>query len=103
MKSVTINNTKYFFKKLTWLDIVGDSTIAGENDYHNMKCAEIITEAYVYDIFEEDGREFVRTFASYQTKNNEFGFGDRNCYPMEVFDKRSQKAIREAHRLTLKG
>ena len=46
MKSVTIDNTKYFFKKLTWLDIVGDSTIAGENDYHNMKCAEIITEAY---------------------------------------------------------
>ena len=92
MKSVTINNTKYFFKKLTWLDIVGDSTIAGENDYHNMKCAEIITEAYIYDIF-----------ASYQTKNNEFGFGDRNCYPMEVFDKRSQKAIREAHRLTLRG
>mgnify|MGYP001184610924 CR=1 FL=1 len=32
MKSVTINNTKYFFKKLTWLDIVGDSTIAGENE-----------------------------------------------------------------------
>jgi len=87
MKSVTINNTKYFFKKLTWLDIVG----------------EIITEAYVYDIFVDDGREYVRTFASYQTKNNEFGFGDRNCYPIEVFDKRSQKAIREAHRLSLKG
>ena len=103
MKSVTINNTKYCFKKLTWFDILGDSTISSENEFDNMKCAEIITEGYIYDIIQEDGREFVRTFASYQVKDNEFGFGDRNCYPIEVFNKRSQKAIREAHRLTLRG
>ena len=54
-------------------------------------------------MFEEDGREYVRTFASYSIKNNEYGYGDRNCYPVEVFDKSSQKAIREAHRHTLKG
>jgi hypothetical protein len=103
MKSVTINNTKYFFKKLIWNDITGDSTIQSETEFNNMKCAEIITEAYIYDVFEEDGREYVRTFASYSIKNNEYGYGDRNCYPIEVFDKSSQKAIREAHRHTLKG
>ena len=76
---VMIISCAYFFKKLIWNDITGDSTIQSETEFNNMKCAEIITEAYIYDVFEEDGREYVRTFASYSIKNNEYGYGDRNC------------------------
>ena len=98
MKSVTINGHKHIFLKLNWIDIVGASTLEGDVDFQRMKCANITTEAYLYDTFELDGREFVRTFASYSLEDD-FGYGDRNCYPIEVFDKRSQKAIRDALRL----
>ena len=32
--------------------------------------ARIVTEAYLYDLFEEEGNEFVRTFASYQNEDD---------------------------------
>ena len=101
MKSVTINNQKYFFLKLIWVDIVGASTLEGDTDFNKLKCATIITEAYLYDVFEEDGKEYVRTFSSYSIDDP--GYGDRNVYPMEVFDKCSQKAIRTARRAMLKA
>ena len=55
-KSITIDNQKYFFLKLRWVDIVGTSTLEGNTDFDKLKCANIITEAYLYDIF-EDGEE----------------------------------------------
>jgi hypothetical protein len=102
MKSITINGTKHYFLKLKWFDICGDSTTVGDTEFNRMECAEIISEGYLYDIFEKDGREYVRTFASRQ-EGMDFGYGDRNVFPIEVFDKPSQKAIREAHRAMLKG
>ena len=102
MKSITIDKQKYFFLKLRWVDIAGLSTLEGDTEFNKLKCANIITEAYLYDVFEEDGKEYVRTFSSY-SMDPDPGFGDRNVYPIEVFDKRSQKAIREAHRAMLKG
>jgi len=101
MKSVTINNQKYFFLKLTWVDIAGLSTLEGDTDFNKLKCATIITEAYLYDVFEENGKEYVRTFSSYSLDPDP-GYGDRNVYPLEVFDKQSQKAIRQARRAMLK-
>ena len=101
-KSITIDNQKYFFLKLKWVDIVGTSTLEGNTEFDKLKCANIITEAYLYDIFEDGDREYVRTFSSYSLDPDP-GFGDRNAYPIEVFDKPSQKAIREAHRAMIKG
>ncbi|MAL67546.1 MAG: hypothetical protein CMK27_00500 [Porticoccaceae bacterium] len=81
--------------QLLWIDIAGDATTVGSDDFNKMKCCEIHTDCYLYDIQELDGRKYVRTFASYQ-KKDDIGFGDRNVYPLEVFDKTSQVKINKA-------
>lgn len=92
-----------FHKKLNliWIDIAGDATTVGPDDFNKMKCCEIHTDCYLYDIQVIDGREYVRTFASYQVKDD-IGFGDRNIYPFEVFDKLSQVKIKKAWKEMLK-
>ena len=97
--SVVIKKKRYYFYEILWEDITADGGHATAFEFMGFIPSRMITRAYV---FEKD-KKYVRTFASYQVKDNEFGFGDRNCYPIEVFNKRSQKAIREASRLTLKG
>ena len=82
-RSVTINNKKHLFIKLTWLDIVGSSSLCTDYEFGKLKCATIITEAYLYEIFEDDG--------------------DCNVYPMSVFTKSSQRAIRKAWKVMSKG
>ena len=57
MRSITIDGQKYFFLKLRWVDIAGLSTLEGDTEFNKLKCANIITEAYLYDVFEEDGKE----------------------------------------------
>ena len=101
-RSVTINNKKHLFIKLTWLDIVGSSSLCTDYEFGKLKCATIITEAYLYEIFEDDGIECVRTFASYQNEDD-IGYGDCNVYPMSVFTKSSQRAIRKAWKEVSKG
>ena len=51
MKSITIDKQKYFFLKLRWVDIAGLSTLEGDTEFNKLKCANIITEAYLYDVF----------------------------------------------------
>ena len=93
---------KHLFIKLTWLDIVGSSSLCTDYEFGKLKCATIITEAYLYEIFEDDGIECVRTFASYQNEDD-IGYGDCNVYPMSVFTKSSQRAIRKAWKQMSKG
>ena len=98
---ITIGTNKHHRLKLTWIDIAGDSTTVSTDDFNKMKCCEIITECFLYDIQVVDGREYVRTFASYQVKDD-IGYGDRNVYPIEVFTDDSQKRIRKAWKLMSK-
>tara|TARA_B100001109_G_scaffold190099_1_gene156746 strand:- start:104 stop:418 length:315 start_codon:yes stop_codon:yes gene_type:complete len=81
--------------QLKWIDIAGDATTVGSDDFNKMKCCEIHTDCYLYDIQVIEGRNYVKTFASYQ-KRDDIGFGDRNIYPLEVFDKTSQDKINKA-------
>lgn len=92
---IKIGNNKHSRLKLVWIDICGDSTTIGPDDFNKMKCCEIVTECFLYDVIIIDSREYVRTFASYQVKDD-FGYGDRNIYPIEVFTDESQKKIRKA-------
>ena len=101
-RAVTINNKKHLFLKLIWFDIVGSSSLCTDYEFNKLKCASIITEAYLYDMFEEEGTEYVRTFASYQNEED-IGYGDTNVYPMSVFTKSSQRAIRKAWKEMGKG
>ena len=73
-KAVTINNKKHLWIKVEWLDICGNSALQSDYEFNKLKAARIVTEAYLYDLFEEEGNEFVRTFASYQNVDD-IGYG----------------------------
>ena len=47
-RHVVINKKKYYFYKITWLDILGDSGHADNNEFMDMKPAVMITSAYVF-------------------------------------------------------
>ena len=74
-KSVVIKKKRYYFYKITWLDITGD---AGHADLHTAEGfmpSVMITHAYLLN----KDKKNVRTFASYEV-NDEL-FSDRNVFP----------------------
>ena len=101
-KAVTINNKRHLWIKVEWLDICGNSALQSDYEFNKLKAARIVTEAYLYDLFEEEGNEFVRSFASYQNVDD-IGYGDTNVYPLSVFTKSSQKRIRKAWKEMSRG
>ena len=74
-KHVVIKNKRYYFYKLTWVDITGDSGHATTEEFTKFKPSVMITQAY---LFNKDKKN-VRTFASYEV-NDEL-FSDRNVFP----------------------
>ena len=74
-KSVVINKKRYYFYKIVWLDILGDSGHADTNEFNDMKPAEMITHAYVF----YNDSKVVKTFASYDAHFE--SFSDRNVFP----------------------
>ena len=74
-KNCVINKRRYYFCKITWLDILGDSGHADSNEFNEMKPAEMITHAYVF----YNDSKVVKTFASYDA--NSECFSDRNVFP----------------------
>ena len=80
-RSILINKKRYYFCKITWLDILGDSGHADVNEFMEMKPAEMITHAY---IFYNDSK-VLRTFASYDA--NSECFSDRNVFPKGCVNK----------------
>ena len=65
------------------LTALTDISLATENEFSNMTCAEVHTECW---IFNKDA-DYVYSFASYFTENGEIEFGDRNIYPRSVIKK----------------
>jgi hypothetical protein len=80
-KSVLINKKRYYFYKITWLDILGDSGHADVSEFMDMKPAEMITHAYVF----YNDSKVLRTFASYD--NTSESFSDRNVFPKGCIKK----------------
>lgn len=80
-KSIIINKKRYYFYKIVWLDILGDSGHADSEEFNQMKPAEMITHAY---IFYNDSK-LVKTFASYDA--NAESFSDRNVFPKGCIKK----------------
>ena len=74
-KSVVIKKKRYYFYKITWLDITGDSGHATMHEFQGMKPSVMVTNAY---LFLKDNKN-VLTFASYE--DNEELFSDRNVFP----------------------
>jgi len=74
-KHTVIKKKKYYFYKITWLDITGDAGHCTAFDFMGFMPSVMITHAY---LFAKD-RKYVRTFASYE-ENDEL-FSDRNVFP----------------------
>lgn len=74
-KSLVINKKRYYFYKIVWLDIVGDSGHADVQEFMKLNPVEMVSYGY---IFSKDN-QCVRTFASYDTTSE--SFSDRNAIP----------------------
>jgi hypothetical protein len=75
-KHVVINRKKYYFYKITWVDITGDAGHATAEEFDMFDASTMITMGYVYS----KDRKFLKTFASYD--NRDEVFSDRNIYPI---------------------
>ena len=73
-RSVTINKKRYYFYKIVWSDILGDSGHADAVEFSKMRPATMNTYAY---IFKKD-KKYLWTFASYDEET----FSDRNVFPI---------------------
>jgi hypothetical protein len=80
-KSVVINKKRYYFYKIVWLDILGDSGHADVDEFNSMKPAEMVTHAYV---FSKDNN-MLKTFSSYDSSFE--SFSDRNVFPIGCIKK----------------
>jgi hypothetical protein len=74
-KAAIINKKRYYFYRITWIDILGDSGHANVEEFNKMKCAEMISYGYVF----EKTNKFLKTFASYDS--TEESFSDRKRLP----------------------
>ena len=75
-KSVIIKKKRYYFYKITWADITGDSSHADLHTAEGMMPSIMVTHAYVLN----RDKKNIRTFASYEV-NDEL-FSDRNVFPV---------------------
>ena len=75
IRRINIGKKKYYFYKITWIDITGDATHASAEEFDKMDCARLQTFAYVY----KKTKKFVWTFASYDEKDE--AYSDRNVFP----------------------
>jgi|TARA_R110000824_G_scaffold215385_1_gene401638 hypothetical protein len=74
-KHININKKKFYFYKIKWVDITGDSGHASAEEFDKFECSQMITYAYLY----KKKKKFVWTFASYDEKDEVYS--DRNVFP----------------------
>jgi len=74
-QSILINKKRYYFYKVTWADILGDSGHATVEEFNKMETALMISYGYIF----EKTKKHLKTFASFDSK--EECFSDRNIYP----------------------
>ena len=75
-RHIIIKDKKYYFYKIKWVDITGDSGHATAEEFGKFKPNVMVSFAY---IFKKDGKN-IWTFASYDT--TEEVFSDRNVFPV---------------------
>ncbi len=75
-KHISINKKQYYFYKITWLDIFGDSGHRDFDSLSKMKPATKITYAF---LFKKDYKT-LHTFSTFDEKEEEFS--DCNVFPI---------------------
>ena len=86
-QSLLINKKRYYFYKITWLDIYGDSGHADAGEMKQMQPAIMVSYGYV---FLKDKKRLI-TFASYDTSQE--SFSDRNVFPIGCVLKMEKQNI----------
>jgi hypothetical protein len=74
-KHLIIKNKRYYFYKITWADITGDSGHADLHTASGFMPSIMVTHAYLLN---KDNKN-IRTFASYEVDSELFS--DRNVFP----------------------
>jgi len=75
---------KYPRVRVHWIDILGDTGWADEEEFQEMQCSTCVSEGH---LFHKDNK-VVMTFASYEIENEMVtSYGDRNVYPIGVVTK----------------
>ena len=77
-KHLAINKKKYYFYKISWLDITADGGHATADEFDKFECSKMVTFAYIY----KRTKRFIWTFASYVSKDE--AYSDRNVFPTGV-------------------
>jgi len=76
---VVMSISKYPRIKLEWIDILGDTAWADNDEFNDMQCSTCVSEGFLF--YKDD--KVIMTFASYEIENDEIiSFGDRNIYPI---------------------
>jgi len=75
-RHITINKKKYYFYKIKWQDILGDSGHSSAKEFDEMRPAIKFTYGFIY----KKDRKYLWTFNTYDEKEDEFT--DRNVFPM---------------------
>ena len=74
-RNVVINKKKFYFCKISWVDITSDGGHATADEFDKFECSKLISFAYIY----KRTKKFIWTFASYDEKDE--AYSDRNIYP----------------------
>ena len=86
-KHVSINKKKYYFYKISWLDITADGGHATAEEFDKFECSKMITFAYLY----KRTKKFIWTFASYDAKDE--AYSDRNVFPIGCILKLAKRNV----------
>ena len=74
-RHVVINKKKYYFYKISWVDITADGGHATADEFDKFECSKMVSFAYIY----KRSKRFIWTFASYDSKDE--AYSDRNVFP----------------------
>jgi hypothetical protein len=75
-KHLIINKKKFYFYKISWLDITADGGHATPDEFDKFECSKMVSYGYVY----RKTKKFLWTFASYDEKDEVYS--DRNVFPI---------------------
>ena len=74
-RHLVINKKKYYFYKISWVDITADGGHATADEFDKFECSKMVSFAYIY----KRSKKFLWTFASYDSKDE--AYSDRNVFP----------------------
>ena len=84
---VKINKKRFYFYKISWLDITADGGHATADEFDKFECSKMISFAYIY----KRTKKFIWTFASYDKKDE--AYSDRNIFPVGCILKLEKKNV----------